>query len=70
MPVPATKRSSSIELYNDSPKEGAKGTNWLRVLAGAAIIVGGMALADQARLSAEKGESAGESSSPGNYLSS
>ena len=54
MPAPLVKKSSSIDLLQDAPREIAHPTIWYRVLIGALIIVAGMALAEKARHGAEK----------------
>ena len=52
---PATpKRASSIQLAVDKPSAAVRPTRWLRLLAGAAIMVAGVTLADTARLKAQK----------------
>lgn len=54
MPPPAVKKSSSIELKADPPKDAARPTSWLRVGVGAAVIIVGVGLVDQVRTGAEK----------------
>lgn len=54
MPAPLVKKSSSIDLLQDAPKETAHPTKWYRILIGAMIITAGMALAEKARYGAEK----------------
>ncbi len=48
------KKSSSIELHQDTPRDTARPTLWYRVLIGALVVVMGMALAEKARHGAEK----------------
>ena len=54
MPPPLIKKSSSIELLQDAPKDTARPTVWYRVLIGALIVSAGMAMAEKARYGAEK----------------
>jgi len=54
MPAPLVKKSSSIELLQDAPKETPRPTRWLRVLLGMLVIVAGLGLAEKARFAAEK----------------
>jgi hypothetical protein len=52
---PAKKRSSSIQLAVDAPKDQIRETSWVRVLAGAVIIVIGVGYADAARVKIQRG---------------
>jgi hypothetical protein len=54
MPAPLVKKSSSIQLLDDAPRESSRPTVWWRVVVGAAVILIGMGLADKARHVAEK----------------
>jgi hypothetical protein len=54
MPAPLVKKSSSIELLQDKPKDTTRPTKWLRVMVGSLLIVAGMGLAEKARFTAEK----------------
>ncbi|HXD85868.1 MAG TPA: hypothetical protein VN641_05215 [Urbifossiella sp.] len=54
LPPPLVKRSSSISLYDDTPRDTRRPTVWWRVVLGAFFIVAGMTLAEKARYSAEK----------------
>jgi hypothetical protein len=51
---PAKKRSSSIQLAVDEPRDQNRPTSWVRILAGAAIMVAGVAAADAARLKVQR----------------
>jgi hypothetical protein len=54
LPPPLVKKSSSIELLDEKPKDSRRPTVWYRVLIGAIVIMGGMSLAETARHAAEK----------------
>ncbi len=54
LPPPLVKKSSSIQLSDDTPIERTRPTAWYRILIGATVMVFGMAVADQARSSLEK----------------
>ncbi|HEY3789230.1 MAG TPA: hypothetical protein VGL71_10260 [Urbifossiella sp.] len=54
LPQPRVKKSSSIDLMSDAPKDASRPTVWYRILIGATIIVAGMTMAEKARSSAEK----------------
>jgi hypothetical protein len=51
---PAKRRSSSIQLAVDEPQKYNRPTLWVRVLAGAAIMVVGVVAADQVRTGVQK----------------
>jgi hypothetical protein len=72
MPAPLVKKSSSIELLQDSPSDTVRPTRWIRIVLAAAFIVAGMAVAEKARYGAEKA-SGGllrvESRSQGKFMS-
>lgn len=51
---PVRKRSSSIQLAVDEPREQSRPTAWVRVLLGAVIIIAGVALADTARIKIQR----------------
>lgn len=52
--VPSGQRGSSIQLQADLPKDAGRPTVWLRVLAGATIIMLGVGFADKIRNGAQK----------------
>jgi hypothetical protein len=54
MPAPLLKKSSSIELLQDSPTDVERPTRWMRIVFAAAFIVAGMGLAEKVRGMAEK----------------
>ena len=54
MPAPLVKKSSSIELLQDTTTDPRRPTKWYRVVIGAVVIVAGMGLAEKARFAAEK----------------
>jgi hypothetical protein len=54
MPAPAPKKLSSIELDKDPPPHVLRPTHWARIIAGAAVIIAGMGLAEKARTTTEK----------------
>ena len=54
LPPPLVKKSSSIDLMSDAPKDTSRPTLWYRVLIGAIIVVAGMTMAEKARHGAEK----------------
>lgn len=54
MPVPNPSKLSSLCMLEEADRERERPTEWVRVLAGAAIMVAGVALADHARMFAQK----------------
>jgi len=54
LPPPLVKKSSSIELMSEAPKDSGRPTIWYRVVVGAMIILAGISLAERARRLAEK----------------
>jgi hypothetical protein len=54
LPPPLIKKSSSIELLGDAPKNSGRPTVWYRVLLGAMVILIGITMAERARTGVEK----------------
>ncbi|MBX9626026.1 MAG: zinc ribbon domain-containing protein, partial [Gemmataceae bacterium] len=55
LPVAAARsRGSSIQLLPGKPADGGRSGAWVRVLLGAATIVGGVAFADEARVKVQR----------------
>jgi hypothetical protein len=72
LPVPAPSKMSSIQLGIALPPEPPRPTSWVRILAGAAIMVAGVGLTDKVRHGAQKysgGLLKVESQAQGRFLS-
>lgn len=72
MPLPAVKKTSSVQLGTDKPGDEARPTNWVRVMIGATVLMAGVNLAERSRIGAEKathGALKVESQGQGKFLS-